>query len=382
MTVLVAGALANKPGNGGEAWVRISWAIGLRRLGLDVHFVEQISEDALGDADGHLAGSSAGAFFREVVGRFGLDGAATLVCEETGETIGLAGDDLRELARSAAALINLSGHLSLPWLVDRVPCRVFVDLDPGFTQAWHAQGHDVGVVGHHHHYTVGLNVGATGCPIPAGGVDWRPVIPPVLLEEWPVADDGAAERFTTVARWRASHGPVEIDGTTHGLKVHEFRKVLPFPRRVAAPVEIALDIHPADGADLAALNDNGWRVVDPRRVAGDPWSFRDYVRGSGAEFSVAQGAYAGTGSGWVSDRTAHYLASGRPALVQDTGAGSRLPLGEGLVTFSSLDEAVAGAERILADYPAHRAAARELAERHFASERVLGRLAEEVGLAP
>jgi hypothetical protein len=381
MTVIVAGAIANKPGNGGEAWVRLSWALGLRRLGLDVHLVEQISPASL-EGGGDLAASSAGTFFREVVEGFGLAGAATLVREDTGETLGLAADDLRELGRSAAALVNLSGHLTLPWLVDPVPRRVFVDLDPGFTQAWHAGGHDVRLAGHHHHYTVGLNVGAAGCPIPAGGVDWRPVVPPVLLDEWPVADGGEAERFTTVARWRASHGPVEIAGTTHGLKVHEFRKVLPFPRRVAAPVEIALDIHPADGADLDALHEHGWRVVDPGRVAGDPWSFRDYVRGSAAEFSVAQGAYAGTGSGWVSDRTAHYLASGRPALVQDTGAGSALPVGEGLVTFSSLDEAVAGAERIMADYPAHRAAARDLAERHFAAERVLGRLAEEVGLAP
>jgi hypothetical protein len=382
MTVIVGGAIANKPGNGGEAWVRLSWALGLRGLGLDVHLVEQISASALGGGNG-LAGSAGGAFFRRVVEGFGLDGAATLVCEETGETLGLAREDLRELARSASALINLSGHLSLSWLVDSVPCRVFVDLDPGFTQAWHAEGRaGARLAGHHHHYTVGLNVGTADCPIPVGGIAWRPVVPPVLMDQWPVAGGDGEGRFTTVARWRASYGPVEIAGTEYGLKVHEFRKVMPFPLRIAAPVEIALDIHPADGADLDALLANGWRVVDPAGVAGDPWAFRDYVQGSAAEFSVAQGAYAGTGSGWVSDRTAHYLASGRPALVQDTGAGSRLPLGEGLVPFSSLEDAVEGAERIHADYPAHRAAARELAEEHFAAERVLGRLAEEIGLAP
>jgi hypothetical protein len=123
-------------------------------------------------------------------------------------------------------------------------------------------------------------------------------------------------------------------------------------------------------------------VVAPASVAGDPSSFRRYVQSSTAEFSVAQGVYAETRSGWLSDRTAHYLASGRPALVQDTGAGSAIPVGEGLVTFRSLDEAVAGAERVVRDYPAHRAAARALAERYFDSDRVLGRLAEEVGLAP
>src|SRR5204862_5978638 len=166
----------------------------------------------------------------------------------------------------------------------------------------------------------------------------------------------------------------------YGLKVHEFRKVFPLPGRVAgADFEIALDIHPADDRDSAALREHRWRLADPKAVAGTPDAFRRYVQESGAEFSVAQGIYAETNSGWFSDRTVRYLASGKPALVQDTGFGRHFPVGEGLVPFRTLDEAVAGAERILRDYPNHCRAARALAEDYFDSDKVLGKLLEDIG---
>ena len=144
--------------------------------------------------------------------------------------------------------------------------------------------------------------------------------------------------------------------------------------------EIALDIDPADERDLVALRDHGWHVVDPTVVASGPVAFRQYVQASGAEFSVAQGIYVETQSGWFSDRTVRYLASGRPVLVQDTGFSRNYPVGEGLVAFRTMDEAVAGAERIARDYAGHGRAARAIAEAYFDSDRVLGRLLEETGL--
>jgi hypothetical protein len=125
---------------------------------------------------------------------------------------------------------------------------------------------------------------------------------------------------------------------------------------------------------------HGWRIVDPRRVASSPASFRDYLAGSGGEFSVAQGIYAEASSGWFSDRSAAYLASGRPALVQDTGVGEHLPVGDGLLTFATLEQAVDGVQRIAAKPGEHAAAARELAVRYLDSDLVLGDLLARIGI--
>jgi len=169
-------------------------------------------------------------------------------------------------------------------------------------------------------------------------------------------------------------------GHTFGLKLHEFRKFIDLPAQSGATFELALDIHPADEGDAGLLREHGWHLVDPTKVASTPTAFREYVQGSGAEFSVAQGIYVETGSGWFSDRTTRYLASGKPALVQDTGFSHNLPTGEGLLSFRTVEEAVEGAERIAADYEAHSEAARAIAEECFDSDRVLGRLLEEIGL--
>jgi hypothetical protein len=283
------------------------------------------------------------------------------------------------VAAEADLLVNISGHVHAPELMRRVRRRAYVDLDPGFTQFWHAEGnlgarldcHDV-------YFTVGENIGTDICSIPTVGIDWLPLPPPVVLSEWPAADDPKAGRFTTVGAWRGAFGPVVHDGRTYGLKVHEFRKMMELPRRVPdQEFEIALAIHPGDAKDRDALLNSGWRLTDPREQAPGPAEFRRYVQGSGAEFSVAQGIYVETMSGWFSDRTVRYLASGKPALVQDTGFSANYPVDEGLVPFRTLDEAVAGAAGIAADYPAHAAAARSLAEECFDSDKVLTRFLEQ-----
>jgi hypothetical protein len=267
--------------------------------------------------------------------------------------------------------------------MSRLRRKAYVDLDPGFTQFWHASG-DAGarLDGHDFYFTVGENIGTRSCPIPTGGIRWRPTRQPVVLDHWPVSTEGDRRRFTTVATWRGSYGPVEYGGKIFGLKVHEFRKFIELPERVPHAFELALDIHPAEEKDLDLLDRHGWRLVDPKAAVPDPGAFRRYVQGSGAEFSVAQGVYVETASGWFSDRTVRYLASGKPALVQDTGFGRNYPVGEGLVAFRTPGEAVAGARRIGRDYEEHCRAARALAEEYFDSDIVLGRFVEEAGVAP
>jgi hypothetical protein len=156
------------------------------------------------------------------------------------------------------------------------------------------------------------------------------------------------------------------------LKVHAFRKFLQLPQRTPQIFEIALKIHPSEEKDLAALRHHGWHLVDPE-IAADPHAFRRYVQGSTAEFSAAQSVYVETNSGWFSDRTTAYLASGKPALVQDTGFSENYPVGNGLVPFRALAGAFAGANDIVNNYSTHCQAARALAERFFDSDKVLSR---------
>jgi hypothetical protein len=363
-TIAVSGAVANKHRYGGSVWVRMSWIEAFRRLGFDVVFVEEL----------HDGGSPA--VFTAVMRELGVP-AALLAGDE------VLGMDARELAArldDAALLVNLGGHLRRPDLLRRVARRVFVDLDPGYTQIWHEEGRDVGLAGHDLHFTVGANVGTRHSTVPGAGVRWLPVRQPVVLERWPVAGGGFTS-FTTVASWRGAFGPVAWRGESYGVKAHQFRRFLQVPSRAGLPFHVALDLHPADAADGERLRHHGWAVTGPETVA-TPAAFADYVRGSGAEFSVAQGVYVETSSGWFSDRTVRYLASGRPALVQETGFGRTLPVGEGLLSFRTADEAVALSRALVADYASHARAARRVAEEHFAPAAALAPLLDATGVAP
>jgi hypothetical protein len=384
--IIVSGAIANKVHNGGEAWVRLSWVRGLRQLGHRVHFLEQIAPTTCVDPDGNAAAFEECvplAYFREVAERFGLAGEAALIYDQGGQVYGSTWPELLDLAASADLLVNISGHLTLEPLLRRIRRKVYVDIDPGFTQFWHADPQVAfRLAGHDLYFTIGENLGEADCPIPSGGMEWRTIRQPVVLEDWPVRPTRTPERFTTLANWRGPFGPVQFGGRTYGLKVHEFRRFLPLPRRAPGEFELALNIHPADAEDREALEAHGWRLTDPRPASADPDAFRRYVQNSGAEFSVAQGIYVDTNSGWFSDRTVRYLASGKPALVQDTGFSRNLPVGEGLLAIRTLEEAIAGAQAIIRDYERHSRAARAVAEEFFDSDRVLGRLVEEAGITP
>lgn len=366
-TVVVAGALAAKPGNGGEAWVRLSWVLGLRRLGIDAWLVEQV--------DGPTAAAGR-EFFADVVRRFELESRSLLLEPNDGSHA-----RCRDLAGESALLVNISGNLSDEDMLRRFARRVYVDLDPGFTQTWHRDG-QLGrqLDGYDGYFTVGLNIGSPDCLVPTAGIEWLPLPPPVVLGEWTPMPERRFDRFTTIATWRNAFGPVEIDGRTFGLKHHEFRRIADIPRRADARFELALDIDPADGADLRNLAEQGWSVVDPLAVAGDPAAFRDYVRGAGAEFSATQGIYADGRTGWISDRTAHFLAAGRPAVVQQTQLPSSWRTGEGLLGFSDLPEALAAVNKVVDEYALHAEAARAFAEDHFDSDRVLSRALELAGV--
>ena len=383
-TIVVAGPVANKPFNGGGAWSRLTLVRGFLRLGLDAHLIEELPAGACTAPDGRpapFAESANLAFFRQAVAQLGLRGHVSLVYGDGEETEGLGVDELGELAASASLLVNVSGHLRLPALMKRFRRKAYLDLDPGFTQYWHAAGNPGSrLEGHDLYFTVGERIGTAECPIPTCGLDWRPTRQTVVLDDWPVVRS-ESNGFSTISSWRGPYGQIEVNGHRYGLKVHEFRRFIELPALTAQRFELALDIHPDETSDLALLRQNGWRLVDPRSVAGDPSSFRSYVQASWAEFCVAQGVYVETGSGWFSDRTVRYLASGKPALVQETGFSRLYPTGMGVVPFTTVEEAVAGAESIARDYEEHSEAARALAERYFDTDIVLARLLDDAGVS-
>ena len=364
LRILLSGMVAGDPHQGGATWAVLQYLVGLRELGHEVVLVEPVDE---------LAG--------DVVSYFGSlpdarTGAALL---KTGsdETAGMPFDELARFAASADLLLNVSGMLADERLLEPIPTRAFLDLDPGFVQVWQATGEDMGFDRHTHFVTVGQAVGEPGCPIPTCGRDWIATLPPVVLDRWPVQARPAEEVLTTVGHWR-SYGSMEHEGIHYGQRAHSLRELIELPRRTDARLEIALGIHPDETDDLAALRGNGWELVDPADAAGTPERYAEFIRSSAAELCIAKQGYVASRSGWFSDRSACYLASGRPVVAQETGFSDYLPTGEGLLAFSSVEEAAAAIDEVMAAWERHAGAARQLAEERFDSRDVLPRLLGEL----
>ena len=388
--VVVSSVIANKPFNGGNARMVLNWLEGLQQLGVDVFFLEQIrSSDCVDEAGAPARArkSANRAYFEKVLDAAAFGDRAALICDpadtlDDATVIGATPAELHDLASDADLLINISGHLSVQALTTRFRRRAYVDLDPGYTQIWHAQRPDAARLEHHDvYFTVGERIGTPACGLPTGGIHLRPIRQPIVVAGCDVTSPVPPERFTTVASWRGAYAPIAHDGTTLGSKAHEFRKIADLPRITGRSFEVALDIHPGDDKDLHLLRTSGWSVVDPLHVAAMPDDYCRYIEASAAECSAAQGMYVQTRCGWFSDRTARYLASGKPVLVQDTGFGAVGRCDEGLVVFDSVADAARGVERIARDYRAHSEAARQLAERYFDSTEELGRVMDQAGIA-
>lgn len=369
--VVLAGALARRVEYGGHLWALLHWALGFRRLGWSVLVLDRLEPEP------DLRGSWRVRRFVEIMERLDLGEAYSLDLGTGDDRVGASRKEVLRRTADADLLLNVMGYLEDEEILARARKRVFLDIDPGFGQMWKSLGLCDIFEGHDAFVTVGTRVGLSGCRVPTCGLSWIPTPPPVVLDLWPPTG-GEGSRFTSVGSWRGPYDPVEFQGETFGLRAHEFRRFAGVPRASGLPFEVALEIHPADDADARRLREGGWRLADPRAVAGDPWAYRRYVRESRGEFTVAKGMYVHSRSGWFSDRTVCYLASGRPALVQDTGLDPSLPTGEGLVTFGTPEEAVARVREVHADWRRHARAARAVAEEHFDSDRVLGRLGAEL----
>jgi hypothetical protein len=376
-TVIVSGMVAGDPFQGGATWAVLQYVLGLRRLGHEVVLIEEWEPS--GDAAGlPLAQSRSASYFNDVVARYGLEGSSALLRSGTAETVGVSYPRLQHAAAGADLLLNVSGILTDQELLEKVPVRAYVDLDPAFNQLWDESGIDMRFGPHNRFVTVGQALGTPDCPVPTGGRDWIGTLPPVVLDHWPAAGGPGDGSFTSIGNWRG-YGSVQHEGVQYGQRVHSMREFMELPGRTHASFRLALAIHPDEKKDLKALKKNGWELIDPVEAAGTPDRYAAFIQRSTAELGIAKSGYVHSRSGWFSDRSACYLASGRPVLAQETGFSDFLPTGEGLLAFTTLDDAAAGVEAIQGDYATHARGARALAEELLDSDRVLGRLLDRLG---
>jgi hypothetical protein len=366
-SVVFSGMVAGTPHHGGATWAVLNYLLGFVSLGCDVTFVEPV--DDVGRAD-VVAYASA---------TFEACGLADRWClvDPSGATAGMSRSRLRSAAADADLLVNVSGMLSDCDVFERVERRVYLDLDPGFVQMWHEAGVDMRLDGHTHFVSLSDAVGTSGSLIPGCGKHWISTLPPVVLDRWRPLDTTRHDAFTTVANWR-SYGTVEHDGRSFGQKAHFVRSIVDLPRRTNDRFLLALAIDPAETSDLEALLTNGWETADAGEVAATPADYRRFVRGSRAEVGIAKSGYVTSRSGWFSDRSAAYLAAGRPVVAAATGFSRRLPVGAGLFEFSDADGFLASADEIRRDPTGQRLAARRVASEHLDATIVLGRLLEQV----
>ena len=373
LRIVVLGYIIRGP-LGGLVWHHLQYVVGLIRLGHDVLFIEDSDDYASCvhlDRDTLDTDPTEGMnFARGALKPFGADERFAYFDEHTNHWLGPACNEAEAFCRSADCVLNLSGVNPVrPWWAD-APVRVLVDTDPAFTQITNLQSERARARAEAHNafFTFGERFGQPGCTIPDDGLAWQPTRQPVVLDAWPVTPPPAGAPFTTVMQWdsykKLSHGT-----RSFGMKSHSFEPYFPLPGRVDAP--LLLGIGGASCPPRDKLRDHGWRLRNTIEFTRNPWQYRRFLQDSAGEFSVAKHGYVATASGWFSERSANYLASGRPVVVQDTGFSRILPAGEGLLAFQDIDQAAENIERVQSDWDHHAAAARRIAEEYFDAHRVL-----------
>lgn len=383
-TIVIGGAVAQKPGFGGHTWQFLQYLLGFKSLGWDVLLLDQLQPEMCIDATGKkcdVEKSENLRYFFAVMQGFGLNGSLALIYGKGQRYFGLSKSQVLERLKHSAFLLNVMGFINDEEILQHAPHRVFLDTDPGFGQMWCALGL-TNLFKHHDDYvTIGENIGQPDCAIPTCEMKWITTPQPVALDYWPLQTEVDNGWITSIASWRGAYGPVEYQGKIYGLRVHEFRKFMELPRRSGKPFELALQIHPDEKVDLERLAANQWSLIDPQQAAGDPWIYQRYIQRCKAEFMVAKNMYVQSNSGWFSDRSICFLASGKPVLAQDTGFTRLYPASEGLLAFSTMDQALGCIENLYQNYDRHVRAAREIAEEYFDAKKVLGKLLGMLGVS-
>ncbi len=359
----------------------LQWLVGLARLGHDVFLVEKSGyanscydpvQDAMSDDCAYGV-----ATVNALLARFDLHDKWCFA-DAAGRYHGLSRQGITDVFKSADLFIDMGTHGS--WLDEAAASglRALIDGEPGYTQMKMEKRLALGdtPASYDYYYTVGCNIGTARSSAPSAGKQWRHVFHPVAVELFRTEPPNPGAAFTTVMNWQA-HEPLEFEGRTYGQKDVEFARFMDLPTLVRATLEVAVS---GRNVPVSKLRESGWQLRDAHQVTMSVDSFTEYVRNSMGEFSVCKNVFTATNSGWFSERSAAYLASGRPVVVQDTGLGGQLPSGAGLFTFRTVAEAAAAIDEVRADYERHSKSAREVACEFLDAPRVLGKFLRELGI--
>ena len=381
MRIIVTG-LVGQYAFGGVAWDYLQYVAGFRQLGHEVFYLEDTETWPDDPVNATISADCSYnvRYLREVMTRLDLGNQWIYRNAADGTYHGVSETEAKQFCASADLFINVSG---CGWLRPEylaIPKKIFIDSDPMFTQIGLALGlkEVIDRIGaHDFHFTFAENINTPDCRVPTGGLKWIPTRQPVFLDWFPVPTTPPRDVFTTVMNW-VSYKPSEYAGETWGQKDIEFLKFLDLPARTPQQFEIAMGRGQGGQRPTELIKQHGWEIIEPDEALPDPWTYRDYLKNSKAEWSVAKEGYRKSRSGWFSCRSACYLALGRPCVLQDTGWRAHYPTGNGLFAFETPDEALAGIAAINADYDRHSAGARAVAEKMFDARRVLGEMLEQI----
>jgi DMSO/TMAO reductase YedYZ molybdopterin-dependent catalytic subunit len=378
--IVIGCYMVRYPLGGALSWP-LQWLVGFQRLGHEVYMVEKaVYQQSCFDPRRNLMTDDC-AFgvdvVRDLLERFGLENKFCFV-DAAGAYYGQTRPAIEQVFASADLFLDLGTHGA--WLPEAAgsQLRVVVDGEPGFRQIKWQQAVDAGqtLPQYDRYYTNGFNIAAGKADVPQLGIEWRHVANPIVLDlVAPRLERCEDAAFTTVMNWHA-HDALEYRGLTYGQKDVEFQKFIDLPVSVDVPMEIAV----SGRIPRAALAAAGWRMSDAHEMTRTYNSYHEYISRSRGEFSVCKHVFVATNSGWFSDRSAAYLAHGRPVVLEDTGFSDHLPCGRGLFAVRSLEEAADAIREILAVGHRHRDWARELAREHFDTRNVLPRFLSQLGI--
>lgn len=364
---------------GGVIWDYVQYLLGFRDLGHEVWYLEDsgvwpydpIQFTYTEDCSHNVL------YLKKIMEEFGFQDRWIYRNGANGEFHGAGETVARELLKNGDLLVDVSGAGCLRDYDLTIRHKMFLDGDPMFTQIGlcdpEKKEHAERVKSYESHFSFGLHIGASDCLVPTAGIDWKPTLQPIALDYWPVQTEAPLDRFTTVMNW-ASYAPKEWEGKPYGQKDLEFQRFIQLPQKTKQKMVLAMGKGPGNQRPTEKLESIGWTILEPDQVVPDHHTYRDFLRTSAAEWSIAKHGYVASQSGWFSCRTACYLALGRPAVVQDTGWSRHLPHLEGVLPFTTEEEALSQIDSIRCDYKKHQKAARAFAEEFLDAKKVCQKL--------
>jgi hypothetical protein len=390
--VVVCGFMTTCP-IAGVVWQHLHYIVGLQRLGFDVTYIEDTARYPYNPQTfetGPEAHGGVAAITQRLAARYGFRWSYRSRIEDPWQIYGdLTECQIRDAFSNALMTFNLCGAQELHEDVLRSPCLVYVESDPGVEQI-KLDKQDEGtrryLSSHRFHFTFGESIGQPGCPLPTGGFHWHPTRQPVIIDFWtnnaPPPKDGERlpTRWTSIANWETKGKDIVWKGQIYyWSKTFEFLKFSDLPTRVPDSIwELATDMD-ADPASRSLYERQRWRLTKPHALSSDYDAYVAFIQSSGGEWTVAKDQYVRLKTGWFSDRSACYLAAGRPVITQETGFSAHLPVGKGLFAFNCLAEIQSAVEEVGRDYASNSKAALEIAREYFDAEKVIGKMVSVIG---